>query len=265
MKITDKTQATFISIVLGLAALAYILLLPSCSKKDAVMPLTIITVKTDSTKTVKLSMAAQLKNSTLPSSIVCAGSNLVHGTDSATSFPAQLQTILLSNGINNATVYNKGIDWAQVDYLNSLIYTDLTPNFIQPGKDIAVAWEIAEDVYDNRTGNDTYMEHFRMYCQDLQANGWTVIVVTVPYRNISFLSGGDYTPSGFDSLEYDSTINSLNDSLRLNWQSFSSGLADVADSLTHYDPVYYQTDHYNLTPAGNLLVAKTVYNTLQNN
>ena len=244
--------------------LFFLVALIGCSKTP-VIPVTTATVKMDSTIHVKLSMAAQLKLSTLPSSIVCTGSNLTLGTDSSNSYPSQLQSIILNNGINNATVYNRGIDWAQIDYLNSLIYTDLTPNFIQPGKDIAIAWEISEDVYDNRTANSTYFEHFKMYCQDLEANGWQVIVLTVPYRNVSFLSGGDYTPSGFDSLEYNSVINSLNDSLRLNWQIFSNGIADVADSLTHFDPTYYQDDHFNLTAKGNLLVANTVYAALQSN
>jgi hypothetical protein len=263
MKISEKSQATIISIAAGVAAIAYVL--ASCSKTPPIIPAVTVATTTSQVKTVKVSMADALKNSNLPSSIVCTGSNTTLGTDSATAYPAQLQTILLNNGINNATVYNKGIDWAQIDYLTSLIYQDLTPNYLSQGKNYAVAWEIAEDVFENRTGNDTYFEHFKMYCQALQSQGWSVIVITVPYRNVSFLTGGDYSNSGLDTTEYMGVINSLNDSLRLNWQSFSSGIADVADSLTHYDPVYYQADHYNLTPAGNLLVAKTVFQTLQNN
>jgi hypothetical protein len=241
------------------------ILLPSCSKSVDYTPKVAVTDTV--AKTVNLNLISKLLVSPEMSSIVCTGSNRTLGTDSFFSYPHQLRALLDSDNVTNVSVYNAGVDWAMVDYLTSLVSTQLTPNFLSKGQNVAIVWEIDEDLYENRTDISTYYQRYITYCKALQAGGWQVISVTTPYRNVSYLSGGDYSQSGFDTLEYDSVASNIDEYIRQFWPQFSSGLADLAADgrLNHYDSIYFQADHWNLTAEGNRAVAQDVLLTMQNN
>lgn len=209
-----------------------------------------------------------LQSSTLPSAIVCVGSYLTYGDSNQVTYPDQLSQMLNGQGVNNATVYNKGLPAEQGDpeYLLTLISDSVNPYLIHPGSNIAVVWEISLDLYENRTSDWVYLLHFKNYCDSLRSGGWKIVIVTAPYRN-TWYTTGDYTPSGYDSTEYMAEINGLNDSLRVNWNKYGDALADVAadDRLSHYDQTYFLQDRVSLTSEGNRIVAQIVLQSLQKN
>lgn len=241
-----------------------VLMMSACTKMGISWPVPSTPVVTTPAKST---MFTALQQSSLPSSIVCVGSDLTHGTDSVASYPSQLQGLLNQNGVSNATVFNRGENYIQWDYMLQEVSVDVTPNYISPGKNIAIAWEVSSDVFQNRVPVEIYYDHFKTYCDSLRANNWSVIAVTTPFRDTRFsgLGDGTYTPSGYMADEYSQVIDQINDSIRMNWQTFANGLADVAASFTQYDSTLYLPDHFNLTAKGNGNVAQIVLTSLQSN
>lgn len=250
-----------------ISLLPILILFASCSKDTSYeggTPAadTVVKVIHDTTVKQPLELTGELKvlfDSNNPSSIVCTGSGLTLGTQGVKTYPDFLKDSILGAQIKNAFVYNEGEAYAQPDYLTSLISSNINIHKVN-GENIAIAWEVAEDVLDNRTSDETAYTRFTGYCTSLQQSGWKVVVLSVPYLNTA-PTFGDFTPSGYSADEYMAQIDRINDSLRTNWKTFASGFVDVRSDarFSKCDPKYYQSNKMDLTDSGNAAIASLVY------
>jgi len=182
------------------------------------------------------------------------GNSLTSGTGSSggQTYPKQTYDLL-------------GIPWAYVNYgvpsqtttdmasdAATQIDTTINTNF---NKNILVAWEITNDLYFGANATTAY-NNFVSYCQARKAAGWKVIVLTVlPRSNVG-------TPGDFEASR--STVNT---SIRSNWSTFASALADVAadsrigDANDELDTTYYP-DKVHLNNDGYAIVAGIVKNAI---
>ena len=95
-------------------------------------------------------------------------------------------------------------------------------------------------------------EHFRRYCAERRAAGWTVIALTVLPRAQSTLVA-----------TFEADRSTINADIRTHWREFADGLADVAadhrigefgDQLNKK----YFRDGVHLTARGNVIVTAIV-------
>jgi lysophospholipase L1-like esterase len=118
---------------------------------------------------------------------------------------------------------------------------------------VMVIWGGTNDLGAGDTPQQAYAQLVQ-FCQQGQAAGWKVIVVTMIDR-----SGIDGAGETFDAAH-----DAYNNLIRANWTSFANGIADVAANPilgadgASTNPTYFLGDGIHLTDAGYQLVAPTV-------
>lgn len=179
--------------------------------------------------------------------ILCLGNSLTYGYQSSDPYPAQLSRLIPA-----AIVTNKGVSGCNTGQMIGWIGRDVIPNYRKGMRNMAIVWEISNDL--GGCSDTLAYQHYVTYCDSLQHLGWTVISVSVIYRDNSVLFP-QYNWSFFDPERL--TINGW---LRSNFGQFSYKLADVAadSSLAHFDPRYFYPDHIHLIAAGDSIVASIV-------
>jgi lysophospholipase L1-like esterase len=152
--------------------------------------------------------------------------------------------------------YNFGIPGYAVTGTNGAINQSswrITPFYLAGANNIMIVWLGTNDIaLLSVTANDCY-NALVTYCQARQADGWTVIVLTMIPR------------SDRDVITARNDYNTL---IRENYESFASALADVGgDSRIGVDGAsnqltYFTSDKVHLNSAGYAIVAEIVNDTL---
>ena len=146
--------------------------------------------------------------------------------------------ISYGNGVNGATLYN----------MEATAPTTLNPH-LNPdaGMNVVVVWGGTNDIVGaGFTPQYTYQELVQ-FCQQEQAEGWTVIVATMIDR-----VGAEPQQEAYNSL------------IRANWTSFASGIADVAANPilgaqgASLNTAYFIGDGIHLNDTGYQVVASIV-------
>jgi len=171
---------------------------------------------------------------------------------STQSYPAQvIATLGVSwNGVNiGVSGAETATLAADADYR---IKEDYDPTF---GKNIAVLWEVTNDLHFNQDPAGAY-SRYAAWCADVRASGINVLAVTCLPR------GGEY--AGFEA-----DRQTVNTNIRNNWTTFADRLVDVAgdsrigDSGDQNDATYYQGDAIHLNETGAGVVAGLVVTQIQ--
>ena len=156
-------------------------------------------------------------------------------TNKAIDYPFKTKNF----GIGNFATPQLTSVTAHANYINSYFDT-------KRRKNVAVVWEVTNDLVNNSASATTAYNNLVSYCQALQTAGWKVVVMTVLHRS------NDATLNG--------KIDTVNASIRTNWPTFADALADpagVANLSNETNTTYFQADQVHLTAAGNTEV-KTV-------
>jgi lysophospholipase L1-like esterase len=184
--------------------------------------------------------------------IVFDGNSLTAGQGSTggNTYPAQLIALLEALGITGIADYNFGVGGQTTSDMDSDVTTQIDPLILGGVQNILFAWEIGNDIYFNGDVSAA-QTRFQNYCEDRQAAGWTVIVITLTPRNQSTSFGDDVTA-------FNAKLDAANTWLRANYTSFASGLVDVAldDRLSDYLDTTYFSDGIHYTNAGYGVVAE---------
>jgi len=192
--------------------------------------------------------------------ILCVGNSLTLGSylPADENYPSQLQRNHL---FDSALVVNKGIDGGTTELMLARMIIDIQPSFKPTRRNLLVAWEIGNDIYQYGTKDTAAFERFANYCASLRQEGWQVIAVTLPYRNNDYFTNSLLTPGGDDSVRFAEKFAVVNNLLRADWKTFSDGLADLAENsaLSGYNPTFYQADHVHLTADGYAIVEKIIF------
>jgi hypothetical protein len=138
---------------------------------------------------------------------------------------------------NGCVVYNFGINGQTTQAMIDDGVSQIDSLYDAGKKCGVVAWEMSNDLYFN--GSVANAEaRFQEYCEDRQAAGFYVIVITATTRD---WGGSPATSPGGDSVSaFNAKIPTLNTWLRANYTSF-------ADKLIDLDTDVRLTDHTNST------------------
>jgi lysophospholipase L1-like esterase len=184
--------------------------------------------------------------------IVFDGNSLTAGQGSTggNTYPAQLIALLEALGITGIADYNFGVGGQTTGDMESDAATQIDTLILPGVQNILFAWEIGNRIYFNGNVSAAQTE-FQTYCENRQAAGYTVIVITLTPRNQSTAFGDDVTT-------FNTKLASANTWLRANYTSFASGLVDVAldDRLSDYLDTTYFSDGIHYTNAGYGVVAE---------
>jgi len=195
--------------------------------------------------------------------VVCAGNSLTFGyllpDPSLQSYPGLLGNSYAVNSLR-VTVFNKGVNGITTQQMIVAGPSQIDPLLVPGVKNVCVAWEIGNDIWFNGTDGATAYNNFKTYCLARQAAGWQVVVMTVPPRNA-------VSAFGDSPAQYMAKVNQANALLRVGYQSFSSGLVDIAiiPELAVVNPVYYYPDNIHIRANGYVLIEGKVSNQLFNN
>lgn len=136
---------------------------------------------------------------------------------------------------------NKSIGGQTTTQMEADAKDDIDPLLTNSSKNILIVWELGNDI-----GKDYISAYQRLvfYCQERQAAGWHIIVLTcVPRKNVS-----------------DKYILPANDSLLKNWKTFSNAIVDLTSSkeLNSISAAYWNRDSVHLNSAGQKIVYEMV-------
>jgi lysophospholipase L1-like esterase len=197
--------------------------------------------------------------------IVCDGNSLTYGYKASnppvTSYPSVLNTLAPLDA-NGATVVNKGVNGQTTGEMIADAASDIDPLFDAGRPSILVAWEMGNDLFFNGVVADV-QDRFESYCLSRKAAGWTVVVLSLPAREHSVVSGG-VSPAGDNDAAFNIKRELLNVWLRDNYTDFADGLVDLDadDRLANYNETYFDEDKVHLVDAGYAVVAELVVETL---
>jgi lysophospholipase L1-like esterase len=194
-----------------------------------------------------------------PKQIVCMGNSLVNGNTLANwlteAWPYRLETALAGEYVvwtygfpSRRTLDLTGIRPISVD---TKVATPFTRN-------IAIAWEITNDLFlDDDTDTNTY-NRYKTLCQDLQAAGFEVIAMTCLPRTQTG------TPANFETKRL-----SINQMIRDNLAEFADELVDIGNDVNigqtgdSNDLTYYNADKVHLNATGHDVVYDAVLAKIQ--
>ena len=170
--------------------------------------------------------------------------NLNADTDSV---PAQVNRALgygykaKNFGIGNFSTAQLTSVTAHANYINS--YYDAKRR-----KNIAVVWEVTNDLVNNGVTATTAYNNYVNYCTALRNAGWKVVAVTVLHRS--------------NNSTLNTNIDTVNTNIRANWSTFADALADpaaVANLSNETNTTYFQVDQVHLNATGNTEAMNVIY------
>ncbi len=186
--------------------------------------------------------------------LIFDGDSLTLGTDDNNSYPNQFLGLIAGTsyfsyiyGIGGQTLAQMEADAAaQIDVL------------YQSGrKNVVFCWGGENDLITQTAA--TTITRLETYCSNRQAAGFQVIVFTL------LPNGGDVPPT------YEADRQTVNTSIRANWENYADALCDVGgnefigDAGDEHDTTYFNVDEVHLNATGYGIVAalaKTAYDTL---
>lgn len=179
--------------------------------------------------------------------IVCDGNSLTAG-QGGTPYPTYLQ-----NSLQNATVQNFGVGGQTTTQMISDATAQIDTQIDVKKKNILIAWEIGNEVYDNGDVTNA-CNNFKAYCDARRSAGWQkIIVINCPPRKQS-------TQFGDNESQYNTKLQQVNTWLSANYTTFSDELIDLAgDSrFQGYSLNVYNADLVHFNSNGYSIIAEKI-------
>lgn len=173
-----------------------------------------------------------LKNHASEINVVFDGNSLTVGTgvSAGETYPEQFAQFFLGK----STVTNLGVSSQTTQDMLADVASQVQPLYNGAKFDnVAVVWEGTNDLYFGATAAQAYA-NLVSYCQAVRSYGFKAIILTITPR-----SNGS-TPASFES-----DRQTVNASIRTNWESFADGIVDVgADVAIGPDDAELNTTYY---------------------
>lgn len=139
-----------------------------------------------------------------------------------------------TNAVHNKSVGNRALYTTSGGAASPSMIGGYAANIrplLDPDKrNVILVWEQLNELYYS-LGKANTIARLRQYCDTLRADGWEVIVVTVPGKTAAANAGFNTTPTGSDDTngqDIKEAMLEVNDTIRATYTQFADHLIDIA-------------------------------------